>query len=82
MSVLEVTCPHCACQVEISDINCGVFRHAVYKTSPPQEVHPHAPQHECERLVRENLVHGCAKPFRVVRDPETNVFVAVVCGWE
>lgn len=58
-------CPHCGGEVQILSINCGIFRHAIFKENGKQ-LDPHAPKELCDRVVEENLVYGCAKPFRIV----------------
>lgn len=59
-----VVCPHCQGGIFIEEINCRIFRHAVYKeTNEP--ICPHAPQEECVRLVESGKVYGCGKPFRL-----------------
>ena len=69
--MFSVTCPHCDLFVWIEEINCRIFRHAVYKHNG-EPIHPHSPQIECEALVREDKVFGCAKPFRLnsLNEPE------------
>ena len=59
-----VTCPHCKEYVLILQENCGIFRHAALK-STGEQIDPHTPQAECERLVREGLIIGCGRPFRI-----------------
>ncbi len=61
-----VTCPHCELliQINISHINCGVFRHAAFKTNF-ELLNPHAPKELCDKLVADNLIYGCGKPFRL-----------------
>lgn len=69
-------CPQCECFIEIgeNEINCGIFRHAYLfenqngKIILRDQINPHTPKEECERLLNENKVLGCAKPFRVVRN--------------
>jgi len=56
--------------IEKKDINCAIFRHAVYRATM-QPIPPHSSQEECERLVAEDAVYGCAKPFRTVLVNET-----------
>jgi len=58
-------CPNCGglCQVHITDIKCGIFRHAIYKKTN-QFIDPHTPEEECKRLKTADLVYGCAKPFK------------------
>jgi hypothetical protein len=58
-----IVCPHCSNSVWIEEVNCGIFRHAVYKNGDP--VNPHASEEECNMLLRNDLVYGCAKPFRL-----------------
>jgi hypothetical protein len=62
-----IKCPHCEDNVIIhkNEINCGIFRHAVYKKTIEQ-INPHCPREECERLLENGEVFGCTKPFRVV----------------
>lgn len=57
-----ITCPHCSEPVEILQINCRIFRHAVYKETMRQ-LSPHASREKCERLLEQKMVYGCAKPF-------------------
>ena len=58
-------CPNCRglCQVHISDIKCGIFRHAIYKSNN-EFINPHTSEEDCKRLKNENLVYGCAMPFK------------------
>jgi hypothetical protein len=67
--MLEFRCPHCGGGVEVlvREVNCKIFRHAVYIKNG-QQIGPHTKKHECDRLVREGLVRGCAKPFRLNRN--------------
>jgi len=74
------TCPHCqgTIIVQQNELNCRIFRHGVYKHSNEQ-IPPHTPRGECERLVAENLIIGCGGPFRIEGDgPQA---VAVVCDY-
>ena len=59
-----VVCPHCLHFVWIEEINCGIFRHAIYKASG-EPINPHASEEECITLVQEGLVYGCGKPFKL-----------------
>jgi hypothetical protein len=69
---LVLMCPHCegAVLVAKTELNCRIFRHAVYKATG-QPISPHAPQAMCETLLAQDAVVGCAKPFRVVDDSTT-----------
>ncbi len=74
-----VTCPHCEYLVGILQINCRIFRHAVYIGSGIQ-VNPHLPKNECDTLVSEGKVYGCCKPFELVT--QDNVLVAIACEYK
>lgn len=64
MSILK--CPYCEQYIEIIEINCGIFRCGLYKTDCSQ-LNPHASREECERVVAEDRIFGCGKPFRVYK---------------
>ena len=68
-------CPHCNMMVFLakSEFNCKIYRHGVFKENYKQ-IDPHLPKEECVRLVRENLVIGCAKPFIVI-EQQGNIIV-------
>ena len=75
-------CPHCndVCTVQKNQIHCRTFRHAQLRPDARgggrlRFLSMHAPQHECERWVREKLIFGCGKPFRF--DGRT----AIKCGY-
>jgi len=78
MSVF-VTCPHCQGTVEILEINCAIFRHAVYKRTGAQ-LSPHASKAECDQLAEQGQLYGCAKPFRIVTN-DNLVLEAVPCDY-
>ena len=56
-------CPHCGVAVVVVDIACGIFRCGELKNGQGQ-IPSHADRAMCDKLVREGLVWGCAKPFR------------------
>lgn len=62
-------CPHCKDPVVIksNDINCGIFRHAVYKGTF-EGIPPHSKKEDCDRLISQGLVYGCGKPFRISKN--------------
>uniref|UniRef100_A0A6C0KRL1 Uncharacterized protein n=1 Tax=viral metagenome TaxID=1070528 RepID=A0A6C0KRL1_9ZZZZ len=77
--VYHVICPHCQGGILIhkSEVNCAIFRHGVYKTNM-QQIPPHLPKEECDRLASAQLIEGCGKPFRLIQTP---TICAVVCGY-
>lgn len=74
-------CPHCqgSIIVQQNELNCRIFRHGVY-ISNGIPIPPHAPKEECDRLVEQNLIVGCGKPFRVNRQ-EDGTEQAVICDY-
>ena len=73
-----VICPHCNLHVMIQEINCSIFRHGVYKNNK-QQMNPHASKDECDKCVKEDLIIGCGKPFKLVLN--NNEYTAVVCDY-
>ena len=79
----ELTCPHCKGEiiVEKNQLNCRIFRHGVYRANM-QQINPHAPKQECDRLAESNQIIGCGKPFLVIdSQTEPNKKVAIECDY-
>lgn len=72
--MIIVTCPHCGDQIVIEQVNCNVFRHAVYRNTMKQ-IDPHTPKRVCDDLSAKGQVYGCAKPFTLKKE------VAVPCDY-
>ena len=70
--MFSVICPHCQLFVWIEQVNCRIFRHAVYKNTG-EPIPPHSAESECLRLVTEDKVWGCAKPFRLNSNNEPEI---------
>jgi hypothetical protein len=81
MDYIIVECPHCNGQIQIfkNEINCTIFRHAVFKNTF-QQVNPHASQQECEQLLQSGRVVGCCKPFKINRK-NGGEYEAVICDY-
>lgn len=77
---IYVPCPHCRAMIEVkhNEINCKIFRHGIYKSSNKQ-IDPHLCESECKRLVSENAIHGCGKPFRLIKSHQ--IYEAIVCDY-
>jgi hypothetical protein len=58
-------CPHCNQLIIIEKINCAIFRHGILKENGNQ-INPHSSKDLCEYYIRENLIYGCGKPFRII----------------
>jgi len=71
---MPVSCPHCGIRIEIAEINCGIFRCGIHKSSGMQ-VSPHLSKSECELLKKEDKIWGCCRPFRY------NEGTLVVCDY-
>ena len=71
-------CPHCKDFILIEQLNCGIFRHGVLKTTGKQ-VDPHASKEVCDDYITKELIYGCGKPFRIVL--KDNEFEITVCEY-
>ena len=56
-------CPKCGTTIIIEEVNCAIFRCGVYKHNGEQ-IPPHLPKKDCDKLVEENKIWGCASPFK------------------
>jgi len=74
-----VECPHCKNPVLIEKLNCAIFRHGSLK-SDGQQIDPHASKELCDYYIEKNLINGCGKSFKVVKDVDNN-YVAIVCEY-
>ena len=71
-----IICPHCKEYIIIQEVNCGIFRHAIYKSG--EQINPHLKKELCEQLIKEGKIFGCGKPFRlIVKDK----MMAVECDY-
>jgi hypothetical protein len=66
-------CLHCGNNFIIreNEFNCRILRHAVYKDTL-KEINPHTSKEECERLLNEGFVYGCAKPLRILQEKNSD----------
>jgi hypothetical protein len=71
-----VQCPHCLDYVFIESINCGIFRHAVFKHNL-EPIPPHSSFEECIRL--QHLTFGCGKPFKIQQNNQG--FIITKCDY-
>ena len=76
---LHFSCPHCQGVVYLSpsEVNCAIFRHAVL-IATGEGISPHAPKAECDALVAQGAVRGCAGPFKL----SANRKFAEVCSYD
>ncbi len=62
-----VNCPYCDISIIIEQINCGIFRCGIFKDTYKQ-VDPHLSKIECDKLILNNSIYGCSKPFQVINN--------------
>ena len=67
--VLIISCPHCNISIEIIELNCRIFRCGILKTTY-QQIDPHLPKDQCDKLFETGEIYGCGKPFRVDVAPD------------
>jgi len=73
-------CPHCNEFVYIihKEINCGIFRHGVFKHNNIQ-MDPHSSKEICDNVKQKDLIWGCGKPFQVfIKD---NLYYIQICDY-
>lgn len=73
-----VYCPHCSDPVEILQLNCCIFRHAILKSNHSQ-INPHSSFAECSRLLSDKLIYGCGKPFKII--VKGTELEAIICDY-
>jgi len=74
-------CPYCQDYFIIykKELNCHIIRHGSYKKDYKQ-IDPHLCKEECDRLVEENLIYGCAKPCEIIE--ENNEYKCIICEYK
>ncbi len=79
-----LTCPHCGDLFITTEktIACAIYRHAAYRENMIQ-INPHETKEECDRLFTNNLVFGCAKPFKVIKKENngSTEYEAIACDY-
>ena len=78
MDPIIIICPHCSDPVVIAELNCCIFRHAIYRDSYEQ-IAPHTLKADCEALLATNKVYGCCKAFRVIN--KDGQYISEVCEY-
>mgnify|MGYP003148468160 CR=1 FL=1 len=71
-----INCPTCNKKILIEKINCGIFRHAI-KKSTYKQVGPHAKEKYINSLIKNNNIIGCGQPFKINKKN----FQVEKCGW-
>ena len=81
-SLYIFNCPNCFEKIIVDkkELNCRIFRHAIYKHNYKQ-VDPHLNKQECENHIKNDLVFGCCKPFEIVIDDKNKIY-ATICEYK
>lgn len=83
-------CPHCDLLIEVptDQVNCHIFRHGFLYNKDSNgmiqllnQMNPHTPKDECERLKSNDLIIGCGRPFKFVRDISTSNYRVEICDY-
>lgn len=74
-----IECPNCKESILIEKLNCCIFRHGTLKNSGKQ-IDPHASKDLCDFYVEKQLIYGCGKPFKIIKN-DNNELIAVICGY-
>jgi hypothetical protein len=80
-NIINLKCPHCDEYVIISEneINCAIFRHGIFKDSF-QQINPHESKENCDRYYKDNMIFGCGKPFKIIKDNEKK-YTLIKCDY-
>lgn len=67
-------CPHCELPVQVAknEVNCHIFVHGSMR-STGEQVNPHSTKEHCDRLIAQDLIYGCCKPFKLFRGQNGDV---------
>lgn len=77
---LVVNCPHCNDPILIEQLNCCIFRHGSFKSDGTQ-IGPHSSKQECDHYITNNLIFGCGKPFRIIKNESNNEYYTIICDY-
>ena len=71
-------CVNCDEYLIIEKLNCGIFRHGVFKSNQTQ-IPPHESKEKCDGYIKKNVIYGCGKPFKV--SLVNNIYVIEKCDY-
>jgi hypothetical protein len=69
-----ITCPKCNDILIISELNCYIFRHGIYKKTNEQ-IDPHLSKEKCDILIETNQIYGCGKPFKIIIQDDNTLII-------
>jgi len=71
-----LSCPNCENFIIIDEINCGIFRHGILKKTGKQ-IEPHASKSICDNYIKKNMINGCGKPFKVIKNYDGEIKIEI-----
>jgi len=74
-SDIVIICPHCNEYIIIDKLNCCIFRHGTFIHNG-QQINAHTPKIACDNLVKNGIIYGCGKPFRIIVTEEDEVIIS------
>lgn len=83
LKIYYFNCPNCDGLIEVknNELNCRIFRHGVYVKGPlgliGQPMNPHETKEKCEKMVDEQEILGCGKPFKM----NENLSIVQTCDY-
>jgi DNA-directed RNA polymerase subunit RPC12/RpoP len=79
-----IKCPHCDEYILLKKLNCGIFRHGTIIKNGKQ-INPHSTKEMCEYYIKNKLIYGCGKPFKVIINDNSknddDKYVGVICEY-
>ncbi len=79
-----VECPHCFMKIMVykKDFNSKIFRHGIYKNTGKQ-IDSHMKKEMCDKLVNENKIYGCGKPYKlnVIKSDNSELYFTEICDY-
>jgi hypothetical protein len=77
--LLILECPNCQDYfiVDEKEINCAIFRHAMFRNGTM--VNSHESKQNLEKLKSEDLIYGCGKPFKIVKQQDK--YITEICDY-
>ena len=78
--IILVNCPACKDLIYIEQINCGIFRHGIFKHNMEQ-IPPHSNKEFIDNLIQTNNIIGCGQAFKLSYDIDGKI-TAIFCSFD
>ena len=73
-----IICPHCNEFIIIEKLNCGIFRHGIFKENG-QQIPPHSSKEHCDNYINNGVIYGCGKPFKIIL--KNDIYTVEICDY-